>query len=128
MQWYGAHVVLFHPVPTNAISQRPLYERKTQNCNMFLSHTAKFARLLRRTARPVSSTCLRQISSTTKCLDTEVFFDMKIGKEDAGRIVFKLYDEDVPKTAENFRALCTGEKEWVHRVSHCTIKILRFIV
>ncbi|CAK4067890.1 unnamed protein product [Aphanomyces euteiches] len=39
-----------------------------------------------------------------------VFFDMKIGSEAAGRITFELYADKVPKTAENFRALCTGEK------------------
>eukprot|EP00914_Ancora_sagittata_P012208 GHVO01023552.1.p1 GENE.GHVO01023552.1~~GHVO01023552.1.p1 ORF type:complete len:171 (+),score=24.59 GHVO01023552.1:3-515(+) len=40
-----------------------------------------------------------------------VFFDVKIGKTDeTHRIEMKLFAKDVPKTAENFRVLCTGEK------------------
>ncbi|KAF0701418.1 Aste57867_8120 [Aphanomyces stellatus] len=39
-----------------------------------------------------------------------VFFDMTIGGADAGRIVMELFADKVPKTAENFRALSTGEK------------------
>jgi len=39
-----------------------------------------------------------------------VFFDITIDGQSAGRITFKLYDDVVPKTAENFRKLCTGEK------------------
>ncbi|VAI63452.1 unnamed protein product [Triticum turgidum subsp. durum] len=39
-----------------------------------------------------------------------VFFDVTIGGAPAGRIVMRLFAKDVPKTAENFRALCTGEK------------------
>jgi peptidylprolyl isomerase len=38
------------------------------------------------------------------------FFDMEMGGEKLGRIVFQLYADTTPKTAENFRALCTGEK------------------
>ncbi|CAK3951218.1 Peptidyl-prolyl cis-trans isomerase D [Lecanosticta acicola] len=41
---------------------------------------------------------------------SRVFFDISIGGTNAGKVVFELYNDIVPKTAENFRALCTGEK------------------
>ncbi|MFE3281671.1 peptidylprolyl isomerase, partial [Streptomyces sp. NPDC059233] len=40
---------------------------------------------------------------------SNVYFDININGEAAGRIVFNLFDEVVPKTARNFRELATGQ-------------------
>ncbi|MCF8246527.1 MAG: peptidylprolyl isomerase [Saprospiraceae bacterium] len=40
----------------------------------------------------------------------KVYFDITIGGEAAGRVVFELFKDAAPLTADNFRALCTGEK------------------
>ncbi|MFE5582115.1 peptidylprolyl isomerase [Kitasatospora sp. NPDC056531] len=42
-------------------------------------------------------------------MGSNVFFDITINDEPAGRIVFKLFDDVVPKTARNFRELATGQ-------------------
>ncbi|MFD0023277.1 peptidylprolyl isomerase [Streptomyces sp. NPDC058382] len=42
-------------------------------------------------------------------MTSKVYFDITINDEPAGRIVFNLFDDVVPKTAENFRQLATGE-------------------
>lgn len=39
-----------------------------------------------------------------------VALDVSIGGQDAGTVVIELFKDVTPKTAENFRALCTGEK------------------
>jgi hypothetical protein len=48
-------------------------------------------------------------ADTATITDT-VYFDVAAGGKSLGRIEFGLYGEVVPKTAANFKALCTGEK------------------
>lgn len=58
--------------------------------------------------------------SSTRAMSSknpQVFFDLDIGGKPQGRVTFELFADTVPKTAENFRALCTGEKGFGYKDS-----------
>lgn len=42
---------------------------------------------------------------------SNVFLEISIGNKLKGNIIIKLYDNIVPLTTNNFRCLCTGERE-----------------
>merc|ERR1719184_780926 len=72
-------------------------------------HTLNMARLL----------AIRTQSTTPDSNDGRFncFFDMSIGDQPAGRVVMNIRGDVVPKTAENFKQLCTGENGYGYKGS-----------
>ncbi|CAN6639982.1 peptidyl-prolyl cis-trans isomerase C, mitochondrial [Trichomonascus vanleenenianus] len=67
--------------------------------------------MIRSIARPIlTKSFVRNFSGSSVAFGNKVFFDIESDGKPLGKISFKLYDDVVPMTAENFRALCTGEK------------------
>lgn len=63
-----------------------------------------------KTPKPQFSVPKARIQTSVEVEVTDkVFFDVEIGGKPAGRIEFGLFGKVVPKTAKNFRVLCTGE-------------------
>lgn len=81
------------------------------------SHTSHLGATAR-PSRPSFFTFTRAFAKVAKKMGVlRVFFDITADDEPVGRIVMELRSDVVPKTAENFRALCTGEKGFGYKNS-----------
>lgn len=121
--------------------QRGLFDSsyRQQQQGMGCSHRRRTAPN-RHTIRQARSTFVAAAAAApVGNVTSKVFFDINIGGQPAGRVVFGLFGDEVPKTAENFKvhwcmwpqyhicllqALCTGEKGFGYKGSsfHRVIK------
>ena len=95
-------------LPTLESISAPLHESPTFTMKTSIMLSAALFSTASAFAPKAATT--RAFSRATQALmaNPKVYFDMEVGGEEIGRITFELREDVVPKTAENFRALCTG--------------------
>lgn len=95
-------------VTAGALSR--LAGRRGVSCGTRFAAAGRPAAPLRRALlAPVTAAPRRGLSDNAPTPNPRVFLDVSIGSAEPQRITFELFAQTVPDTAENFRALCTGE-------------------
>ena len=98
-------------------SGRPIKQVKIANCGDMATHEAKEeakaekkATIAAAIATAIPPAAPNAAPQAQKAVNPKVFIDVAVGDQKIPRITIELYADAVPKTAENFRCLCTGEK------------------
>jgi peptidylprolyl isomerase len=93
---------------TNKDVRRAIQELKTKNAEAKKKEKAQFGGIFGKVSMYDDKE--GPLLPNARGDNPHVFFDVRQGEKALGRIVMQLYADVTPKTAENFRALCTGEK------------------
>ncbi|KMT15548.1 hypothetical protein BVRB_3g059000 [Beta vulgaris subsp. vulgaris] len=107
------NVQQFHRLPASVSYSKSRLSSRHLNASAFGYKISEASS--HRSFRCMSSADVQDLGAE---VTTKVFFDVDIGGEPVGRIVMGLFGDVVPKTAENFRVLCTGEKGYGYKGCH----------